>query len=217
MHVRYIRKSGNLDIQQEGRILQRTDEIGMLARSFNRMIAELAVARQRLIAWSEAEIAKQYDRLNVAINNMPQGLCMFDPEQKLIICNHRYAEIYGLTPEQTTPGTHIRTILEHRIACGTSPEDSENYIEDRMAAVAERKPLYIVNELRDGHTIAITHQPMLDGGSVATHEDITERRKSEAKIAYMAHHDALTDLPNRVRFREDMDKALGRTSDRSAG
>ena len=67
-------------------MLARADEIGTLSRSFDLMIAELADARQRLIEWSEAEISKQYERLDGVINNMSQGVCMYDAEQKLIIC-----------------------------------------------------------------------------------------------------------------------------------
>jgi diguanylate cyclase (GGDEF)-like protein len=64
--------------------------------------------------------------------------------------------------------------------------------------------------LPDGHVIAISNWPLLNGGSVAMHEDITERRKAEARIAYMAHHDALTELPNRISFRQEMDEAFAR-------
>ena len=198
-----IRNSGNLDVRQDSQILQRSDEIGTLSRSFNSMIAELDDGRRRQIA--------QYERLDAAINNMPHGLCMFDADQKLIICNRRYAEIYGLKPELTVPGTPLRRVLEVRFANGLYPENDQNYIENRIAAIAERKPLYLVNELPDGQVIAISHRPMLNGGSVAVHEDITERRKAEARIAYMAHHDALTQLPNRIRFRQEMDEALTRT------
>ncbi len=202
-HVLRIRDSGNLDVRQDTRILQRGDEIGTLSRSFNSMIAELGDARRRLIT--------QYERLDAAINNMPQGLCMFDADNKLIVYNKRYAEIYALSPEHSIPGTTLRAILEDHVANGTCPDNAENYVESRLASVSKRKPFYHVNELRDGSVIAISYQPMTDGGSVATHEDVTERRKVEARIAYMAHHDALTDLPNRVLFREEMAKALCRT------
>jgi diguanylate cyclase (GGDEF)-like protein len=211
-HVLRIRESGSLAVPQDDSMVQRADEIGTLARSFNLMIAELADARRRLIEWSEAEIRTQFERLNAAINNMPQGLCMYDNEQKLIICNKRYAEIYGIDAAYTKPGTPLRAILEDHVAKGASPENIEQYVDQRLAAVAARKPFYHVNELRDGHVIAISHQPMSNGGSVATHEDITARRQAEAKIAYMAHHDALTGLPNRVSFHAKMEEALHRVA-----
>jgi diguanylate cyclase (GGDEF)-like protein len=203
-HVVRIRESGNLDVPLDS--VGGNDEIGTLTRSFNLMIADLAGARRRLIA-SETETRTQYERLNAAINNMPQGLCMFDARQRLIISNSRYSELYGLQPTQSAAGTPLRAILEHRVANSTSPEFDADYIENQ---VIERKPLYFVNELENGHVIAVSYQPMLDGGSIATHEDITERRKTRARIVYMARHDALTGLPNRVRFREEMIGALGR-------
>jgi diguanylate cyclase (GGDEF)-like protein len=193
------------DTRPERGASARTDEIGSLSRSFDLLIAELAEARKGLIAWSEAEISKQCERLDGVINNMPQGACMYDAEQKLIISNRRYAEIYGLPPELTRPGTSLRDIVEHRVA---TFEHGADFVTSRLAAVAMGKPWYAVNELPDGRVIAVSHLPLANGCSIGTHEDITERRKAEAQIEFMAHHDVLTRLPNRIRFREQMEAAL---------
>jgi diguanylate cyclase (GGDEF)-like protein len=146
---------------------------------------------------------------HAAISNMSQGLCMFDDERRLLVCNDRYAEMYGLKPQVTLPGTPLRAILEERVAIGSSPKGEDNYVENRLSAVRQDS-WYAVDELKNGRIIAVTHRMLPGGGSVSTHEDITDRRKVEAQIAYMAHHDVLTGLPNRVRFREQMDMALGR-------
>src|SRR6185503_18739334 len=121
---------------------------------------------------------------------------------KLIICNGNYADIYGIPAEDTQPGTPLRSILQHRLESGTYAGKSEAVIAERMSMIGAAKPWYGVNELADGRVIAVSHRPLANGGHVAIHEDITDRRAAELKIAHMAHFDALTDLPNRVRFRE---------------
>jgi diguanylate cyclase (GGDEF)-like protein len=203
-----IRESGQLDIRPDDGMLGRSDEIGTLSRSFDLLIAELAGARKSLIAWSEAEISKQCERLDGVINNMSQGVCMYDAEQKLIIANNRYAEIYNLPPELVRVGASLRSILERRVIVGNNFETKDDFVASRLAAVAMGKPWYAVNELPDGRVIAVSHLPLANGCSIGTHEDITERRKAEAQIEFMAHHDVLTRLPNRVRFREQMEGAL---------
>ena len=87
---------------------------------------------------AENEIKRQEEQLNAALDNISQGVCMFDASRRLIICNKQYADIYGLTDEQTKPGTPIQTILEHRIASGNAPEDHEAYIRDRLNEVADQ-------------------------------------------------------------------------------
>jgi PAS domain S-box-containing protein len=149
-------------------------------------------------------------RFDAAINNMPLGLCMYDADNRIVVSNNRYAEIYGLKPEHIRVGTSFRTILEYRAKTSVPPEEAAGFVERRLKAVAETdERRYVVQELADGRAIAISYRSM-PGGWISTHEDITERRQVEAKISYLAHNDVLTELPNRVTFREDMEKALGR-------
>jgi diguanylate cyclase (GGDEF)-like protein/PAS domain S-box-containing protein len=147
--------------------------------------------------------------LDAALETMSQGLCMFDAEQRVVTCNSRYAEMYGMTMEQVKPGTTLQTIIQHRIAKGLySDGGPDEYMRQRMAPVLA--PSNTVHELSDGRSIAIARRPMPDGGWVTTHEDVTESRRREARIAHMAHHDALTDLPNRILMNEKLEFALAR-------
>jgi len=148
-------------------------------------------------------------QLDAALNNMAQGVCMFDAAQRIVVCNERYAEMYGLTCDQVKPGTTLRQIVEHRIAngfyAGATPED---YMRERLAPVTTATN--IVQELSDGRAIAIARRPMPGGGWVITHHDVSDQRRNEARIAHMAHHDALTDLPNRALLNEHLQHALER-------
>jgi diguanylate cyclase (GGDEF)-like protein len=163
--------------------------------------------RQRL----SGRLQQQNLRFDLALKYMSQGLCMFDADERLVVANDRYAAMYGLGPEQVKPGMPLRQILEGRIALGAyAGGDPETYIAERLAAVREREASTKIQTLPDGRVIAIVHQPIADGGWVATHEDITERRSFEARIAHMAHHDALTDLPNRALFNERLEQATER-------
>jgi diguanylate cyclase (GGDEF)-like protein/PAS domain S-box-containing protein len=200
----------------------------LIARSW-RQQDQLNAAYARLLesdkkhALAEAEMNRQQDLarqaalFNAAVENMPQGLCMFDASQRLIVCNERYSAMYGLRPEQTRPGTSLTSILEARIAAGNSPENVETYIEQRLAEVRRTDAHYVENELRDGRIIAVRHQPMQAGGSVAIHQDITAQKRAEAQIAYMARHDGLTNIANRAVLLENMQEALARLRRRGDG
>lgn len=118
-------------------------------------------------------------QLDAALENMSQGLCMFDASQRLIVCNKQYTKLYGLSPEQTKPGTSLRTILDHRIAVGNAPDDHENYIKSRLNEVAINKSYQVTNRLSDGRYVSVVHRPMADGGWVATHQDVTEAKRRE--------------------------------------
>jgi diguanylate cyclase (GGDEF)-like protein/PAS domain S-box-containing protein len=126
----------------------------------------------------EKKLREQNIRLDAALNNMSQGLSMFDAAQRVVVCNDRYARMYGLTADQVKPGTTLRQIVEQRIAkgvyAGPSPDD---YIRERLAPVTEVSST--IQELSDGRSVVISRQPLAGGGWVTTHEDITERRQAE--------------------------------------
>ncbi len=163
-----------------------------------------------VLMWQTGSLAKKNRILEVTLENMAHGLCMFDSSQRLIVCNERYAKMYGLTLAEMRPGTPLQTILEARVTVGASPEAAQEYIETRLAEVARNEPYYAVNELRDGRVIAVTHQPIEGGGWVAIHQDITASRRDEEKVAFMAHHDLLTGLANRTSFMEKLEDAGAR-------
>jgi PAS domain S-box-containing protein len=118
-------------------------------------------------------------RITSALNNMSQGLCMFDSSARLMLCNERYLELYGLTHEQAPAGAPLRNLLEHRRAAGSFAGDPDQYIADCLRQVAEGRTERKTIDLKDGRTISLTSRPMANGGWVATHSDITERRRAE--------------------------------------
>jgi diguanylate cyclase (GGDEF)-like protein len=148
--------------------------------------------------------------LDTVVNNMSQGVLMFDVEARLVFCNQRYIEMYGLSPELVTPGCSLHDLLEHRAAVGAFAGSPAEYILDLLEDVAGGKPSHSVVKSADGRVFSIVRNPIAGGGWIATHEDITDRQRAEERIVHMARHDALTDLPNRMMLRERLDHELKR-------
>ncbi len=152
-------------------------------------------------------------QFDTAINNMSQGLCFFDSDHRLIVCNDRFVEMYDIAPERVSPGMSLVEIVDLRFEAGSFPAMTrDEYLQWRTNVAVSNEAKDSIVELKNGRTFKIRHRPMPGGGWVATHEDITEQRQSEVKIEYMAHHDALTDLANRVLLNNRLEYALGRVS-----
>ncbi|MEQ1524707.1 MAG: PAS-domain containing protein, partial [Aestuariivirga sp.] len=127
-----------------------------------------------------AALQAQALRYETIIDKISQGVCFFDGEKRLILGNRRYAEIYKLKLEDIPPGTSLREISERRIRVGTCPMKLEDYLAWSKRVNSNPDAQNLTIELMDGRTIHIFHQPMPDGGWVATHEDITELKTKRA-------------------------------------
>jgi diguanylate cyclase (GGDEF)-like protein len=150
-------------------------------------------------------------RFDAALNNMSQGLVMFDANERIVVCNDRYVEMYKLPREIVRPGCSLIEVLRLRHASGAIDRSPEEMRAQILVSVAENSGATFAFDTTDGRTISIATCAMADGGWVATHEDITERRRTEAEIAYMASHDALTDLPNRHQFNEQLQEIVAQS------
>jgi diguanylate cyclase (GGDEF)-like protein/PAS domain S-box-containing protein len=157
---------------------------------------------------SERRISLERDSLDTAIDAMSQGLVLFDSKNKLVVCNQNYIAMYGLSPDVVKRGCDLRDLLQHHKDTGSLHADVDAHCVRVMENVASG--IVRVTRIGNGRWVQISHQKAKDGGWVATHEDITERRIAEEKIAHLAHYDTLTDLPNRALFRERLELELER-------
>jgi diguanylate cyclase (GGDEF)-like protein len=182
------------------------DEVGDMARAVTVFKGNAVELLHR-----KAQLEQVNLQLDVALNNMAHGLCMFDGDARMIVANAAYIRMYSLPLELTRPGTPLTKIIEERIARSTiGAPHSGKLVSDRVAEIAQMGACMFTHELVDHRIVAVSHQPMEDGGWVSVHEDITDRRRAEAQIAHMARHDVLTDLPNRVLLREHLEQAITR-------
>jgi diguanylate cyclase (GGDEF)-like protein/PAS domain S-box-containing protein len=191
-------------LNREASLSRMIEELDELTRGLEYQVE----VRTAALRENEAQLKSQNLRFEAAINNMSQALLMFDSDKNLVVCNQRYLRMYGLSPEVAKPGCPLRTLLEHRKATGTFDIDIDRYMDGLLTTLQSGRAMTRMVDLPDGRTIAVRNQPTADGGWVATHDDITERRQAEERIAHMARHDALTDLPNRTLFRERLAESL---------
>ena len=130
----------------------------------------------------QLRMRRQTRVLNAALNNMAQGLVMFDAGQRVVTFNQRYLEIYRLPPDAIKEGCTLRDLLRVRADAGTAIDDAQQYIDNLVKSVAAGKIVSRTVELSDGRSVLVVNSPLPGGGWVATHEDVTERRQSEQQL-----------------------------------
>ena len=173
------------------------DEMGDIARTID-------VFKDNAIALGLTHL-----RLDAALNNMVQGLCMLDARHRLVLCNDRFLEIFRLPRESVAPGINLFGLIRSIASANGFPEGAaDQFYQSYIARVFVDGSDSYQQEFPDGRVIAVSRRKLPGGGWVDTHEDITERRRAEKQIAYLAEYDTLTDLPNRNLFQRKLTAAL---------
>jgi diguanylate cyclase (GGDEF)-like protein len=158
----------------------------------------------------ESALAGQFD---TALNNMPHGLCMFGNDGRLAVMNHRFSEMMRLSDDLVQRGASAPDILAACVSAGTISAASAALI---VSEIDNAQVGYVTTAdptSASGRALSWTFQPMAGGGTVVLLEDITERRNAEARISHLARYDELTALPNRVNFRDEIERLLAISHD----
>ncbi len=189
------------------------DLLGMIAATLGAGLAFAAGA-----VWYGRRTRAQNAVLTGALNNMSQGLCMFDGEARLVVANDRYLEMYGLSPAVVRPGCTLRDLIVHRAATGSFSGDADAYCRKIHATVAEGKVTSMEVTAPNGRTVTVLQKPMADGGWVATHDDITERRSLEQQRAALAEQEERRAMIERAigTFRDRVESVLRTVNDSAA-
>ena len=171
-----------------------------LSANLHRIFMQALVARER-----EAALAGQFD---TALNNMPHGLCMFAADGHLAVMNHRFSAMMNLPDDLVHRGANASDIVAACVAAGAISTASGKMILSEIANSQARDIITTDPDIARGRSLSWTFQPMAGGGAVVLLEDITERRTAEARITHLARYDELTGLPNRVNFRDEIERLL---------
>jgi diguanylate cyclase (GGDEF)-like protein/PAS domain S-box-containing protein len=168
------------------------------------MATALHWRRQKALDAAQRELRDSVSKFEDALRNLPQGLSMFDGQDRLIAFNRQWLDAYELSPDDVRIGMNFREVFANQEAV----RDLDAYLADLKGRLAKSEHTSKTVQFPDGRVIYISYGRRESGGWVATHEDITERKASEDRIERLAHYDSLTGLANRNLFRGALDEAL---------
>jgi diguanylate cyclase (GGDEF)-like protein len=193
---------GDTDLTVPG--TKQRDEVGAMARAVEVFRANVIARRQ-----GETTLVRTNLQFDAALNSMLHGMLVWSPDHLLQLVNNRFLTICELPPDCLTPGMTVRQAVDSSARHGLRPgEDPEHIISGIVGRLTAGRSAQIEITMRPGLRVRISYEPMINGGNVVTFEDVTKKRESEERIAFMARHDALTGLPNRNLFHEHLETAV---------
>jgi diguanylate cyclase (GGDEF)-like protein len=171
-----------------------------ISSSLQKIFVRALIARER-----EAALASQFD---TALNNMPHGLSMFRADGRLAVMNHRFSEMMNLSDDFVQQGAEVSDICSACVVAGSISASSARLILREVENSQAGEIITTDPDINKNRSLSWTFQPMVGGGTVVLVEDITERKDAEARISHLARYDELTELPNRVNFRDEIGRLL---------
>jgi NO-binding membrane sensor protein with MHYT domain/methyl-accepting chemotaxis protein len=202
-----------------------TRAIAALSLSPTTLAVSVALAAMALLgmclvaAFANRRIDEKSLLLEIAINNMTQGVVMFDANERLVVCNDRYVEMYGLSPDIVKPGCSLSDIIRHRVGTGTLSSDVEHYRHELVVAMQQGQTVSRVIPGPNGRVIAVVNRPIAGGRYwVGTHDDITERQRAERQSIAHAESEARRARIDEAiaAFRESVETVLATVEDSAA-
>ncbi|KAA0698177.1 bifunctional diguanylate cyclase/phosphodiesterase [Neorhizobium sp. P12A] len=210
---RAVKKDGSLDQQrlldmivdtyrEQRTEIVRTDDAILAIHLQN-------ISLKEELANTSSNLSRQNAIIEAIVHNLPLGLSVFDANQRLAVCNARFRDLFGFSNKDVEVGTPIATLLSRvpGIEHTTGQPMPTRPVKRLPRGTKLRRREW---QMHDGRSIESIVTILPDGGSVSIHEDVTDERRAAERIAYIAHHDPLTGLPNRIKFGEEVEQALGR-------
>ena len=157
---------------------------------------------------TQQRLQSQKQRLDTALNNMTQGLVLYDGTEHLVLCNQRFIDMFGLSSDIVKPGAHARDIMHHRVATGSFEGDANEFYDRIQRSVANGEVTTTIASSTDGRWFQIVNQPLSQGGWVATIEEITERQRLEQErdrnYAFLSQ--ILDHIPSQITVKDARDR-----------
>jgi diguanylate cyclase (GGDEF)-like protein/PAS domain S-box-containing protein len=194
------------DWHAQARLLIAAAVLSALVIAFTLLVTARRMTRQNRD--SQRQLESEKHQLDTALNNMTQGLVLYDASARIVVCNQRYIDMYGLSTEVVKPGCHFHDLIQHRKDTGSFDGDVEQFCANIERNVAQGRISHTIMESADGRSVQIINKPLAQGGWVATIEDITEHRKLEQERDrnYAFLHQIIDHIPSQITVKDARDR-----------